>query len=149
MKEKATLTAAELLGLDIREVNFVIEYLKDYDSRRAAERAGFLADAGNAMLAKQNVKECLARVAQARLESANIDADWVKMELVDNHQLARQSGKLTASNTALGIIAKLATVDAFAAEKVMQVNDQTIMERLQRARARVDDTVPTELPSFL
>ena len=149
MKEKATLTAAELLGLDIREVNFVIEYLKDYDSRRAAERAGFLADAGNAMLAKQNVKECLARVAQARLESANIDADWVKMELVDNHQLARQSGKLTASNTALGIIAKLATVDAFAAEKVMQVNDQTIMERLQRARARVDDPVPTELPSFL
>ena len=152
-KEKAALSAGDLLGLDISEVNFIIEYLKDYDSRRAAERAGLRPDQGNELLAKDRVQHALARVAHTRLQSADIDAEWVKQELVDNHFLARQSGKLAASNTALGIIAKLATVDAFAAEKVLTVTDQSVLERLQRARQRAqpeDDGKTDEQPvSFI
>jgi len=152
IKERASLTADDILGLEVGEVMFIIEYLKDYDSRRAAQRAGLQPDAGNALLAKDTVRHALAKVAKNRLDSADIDAEWVKMELVDNHFLARQADKLTASNTALATIAKLATVDAFAAEKVMSVTDTAVLERLQRARHRANGGTAEpeeETPSFL
>lgn len=134
---KALLTSSDLLGLDAKEINFVIEYMKDYDPRRAAERAGYHPDTGNGLLQKQAVIAAIHQVASHRLSAADIDAQWLMLELVDNHILARQAGKLTASNQALGTIARLAAVDAFAADKVLTVSDEAVLSRLQRARGKL------------
>ena len=153
MYNKASLTSEELCGLTAQEINFVIEYLKDFHPRHAAERSGYHPDRGAQLLAQPHIEDAMRKVMQRRLVASDIDAQWLLMELVDNHGLARQSGKLTASNTALATIAKLAAVDAFAADKVIQVSDQQVLERLQRARKRVGaDTLgnaPADPVSFL
>lgn len=126
----------ELTGLQIRHAVFVLEYLKDFDASLAAERAGFARATGLDLLNRPDVKETISLVLEKKMESIGIDAEWVLMELVDNHYLARQQGKLTASNTALRTIAAHATVDAFAAEKVQVASDDEIREVLLRGRRR-------------
>lgn len=138
------------LGLTPKETAFVIEYSKDFDARRAAAAAGYSPDSGYTIRDKPLVQASLDRILQARLDVSHIDAEWVLMELVDNHLIARATGKLTASNTALQTIAKLAKVDAFAAEKVLVAGDEAVMERLQRARQRMNPFAappPAEAPA--
>ena len=80
----------------------------------------------------------------------NIDAEWLLYELVDNHRIARQHGNISASNTALGTIAKHVTVDALAKQKIEidDVTDRELLERLQRGRQRMNKTDDEDI-SFL
>lgn len=129
-------TLKDILGLEPKYANFVIEYTKDFDPRRAAAASGFQPDTGYNIRDREDVQEAIDRILQQRLENSHLDADWALWEAVDNHRIARQMGNITASNTALGLIMKHAKIDAFAAEKVQMSGDKEIMERLLRARKR-------------
>jgi hypothetical protein len=144
-------TIKDLTGLSAQHANFVVEYTKDFATRRAAEASGFAPDTGYQLLQREDVQSAIGRVLEQRLDAAVIDAEWVLMEAVDNHMIARQRGNINASNTALNLIAKHVFVDAFAAEKVEVASDKEVMERLLRARKRVTDTEspPPDDTSFL
>lgn len=144
------ITASELTGLPDKEVGFVIEYVKDFDARRAAEASGYHPDHGYNLIEKVEIQAAVARIQADRLDASNIDAEWLLMEAVDNHKIARQRGKLSASNTALNLIARHVFVDAFAAEKIEVSSDKEVMERLLRARKRRETESPKKPPpSFL
>lgn len=134
---------ADLNGVALapQHLAFVIEYSKDWDARRAATASGFDPDSGYNLKDREDVKKAIAVILSQRLESSHIDAEWVLMEAVDNHTIARQLGNITASNTALNLIAKHTMVDALASDKLnMNVQgDQAIMERLMRGRQRARD----------
>ena len=133
------LTTEDLVGLSSKEVNFVIEYTKDFNPRRAAEAVGYEPDSGYGLTRKKNVVAAVERITSHRLETSHIDAEWVLMMAADNAIIAKQTGKISASNTALVIVAKHAAIDAFAAEKVLVASDEMIMERLHRGRTRMNE----------
>lgn len=145
---RARITVKDITGLESAEVNFVIEYVKDFSARRAAEASGFPADLGHKIVEYPHIKKAIDHVLQQRLDASNIDAEWLLMEAVDNHQIARQQGKLSASNTALNMVAKHVMVDAFAAEKIEVSTDKDVMERLLRARQRMKKSPPDDKVSF-
>jgi len=134
MKHIEQLTGIELTD---QELQFVIEYSKDFNFRRAAIVAGYSADYGHKVRDKPNVQAAVTRILANRLKASDISAEWLLMELVDNHMLARQADNLTASNTALGHIAKHKFVDANAADKVQLVDGKEILAKLARGRDRV------------
>lgn len=144
-----------MIGIDIADKHFwfVIEYCKDFNARRAAVVCGYEADSGYNISKREDVQACVAVIIGNRLEASHIDAEWVLMEAVDNHLLARQDNNISASNTALGLIAKHTMVDALASDKLnLNVQgDRLVMERLMRARKRMqpdDDDDDTEEVSF-
>ena len=138
---KVRITSGELTGLHPKHAAFVIEYLKDFHAGDAAERIGYSLSSGHEWINRPDVQDMLTKVLSERMEKVGIDAEWVLMELVDNHILARQKGMLTASNTALRIICQHASVDAFAAEKVLIAGDDEIRERLLRGRRRREEEI--------
>lgn len=138
------ITVAELTGLKPKEANFVIEYTKDFSPRRAAEASGYQPDTGYQLLHREPIAEAIDKILESRLDASHIDAEWVLMEAVDNHMIARQQGNISASNTALGICAKHKMVDAFAAEKIEVNSDKEIMDRLLRGRKRLKDKDGTD-----
>jgi len=142
MPQKITVT--ELTGLHPKEANFVIEYCKDFAARRAAEASGYAADTGYSLIKKESIAVAIDKILASRLDASHIDAEWVLMEAVDNHMIARQQGNISASNTALGLCAKHKMVDAFAAEKIEVNSDKDIMERLQRGRKRANGGEPDD-----
>jgi hypothetical protein len=149
---KRKLTVADLLGLgslDPKRANFVIELSKDWDARRAAVASGYAADYGYKLRDEPDIQAAIDTIIAHRLEASHISAEWVLMEAVDNHLLARQLGNITASNTALNLIAKHAAVDAFAAERVQVVGDEAVKERLLRARIRRKPSEDPTTPSFM
>lgn len=129
---------------------FVIEYYKDHATRRAAEAAGFAPDTGYELLKREDVVNALAVLNMERLEYADVTKEWALLEAVDNHYIARQQGSITASNTALSLIMKHTDVDAFAADKVQINSSKEVMERLRRARDRMQtDGDDLDEPSFM
>lgn len=134
------LTIRDLTGLHPKYANFVVEYTKDFAPRRAAEASGFAPDTGYQLLQREDIKSAIDHVLSMRLDASQIDAEWVLMEAVDNHMIARQQGNISASNTALNLVAKHVMVDAFAADKVQVSSDKEVMERLMRARQRASAT---------
>ena len=130
------ITITELTGLKPKEANFVIEFCKDFSARRAAEASGYSPDHGYQLKERPVIADAIDRVLATRLDASHIDAEWVLMEAVDNHLIARQRGNIPASNTALNLVAKHVFVDAFAAEKVEVNSDKEVMDRLLRGRKR-------------
>ena len=131
-------TATELTGLKPQYANFVVEYVKDFSPRRAAEASGYSPDYGNTLKDMEPIAAAINHILAQRLEASHIDAEWVLMEAVDNHLIARQHGNISASNTSLNLVAKHVFVDAFAAEKIDVNSDKEVMERLQRGRKRLN-----------
>jgi len=147
MPQKITVT--DLTGLKPKYANFVIEYCKDFMPRRAAVASGFAPDTGSQLLTREEIAVAIDKILASRLEASHIDAEWVLMEAVDNHLIARQQGNISSSNTALGIVAKHKMVDAFAAEKIEVNSDKEIMARLQRGRQRLhEEDAPDDEVSF-
>lgn len=132
----ATIKQGDLTGLSDGHAAFVCEFIKDYNAALAAERSGFSRAHGNNLRNREDIDRVIAQIMQRRLESACIDADWHLLELVDNHLLARQQGKLSASNQALVNIGKHAAVDSYSAEKVHIVGDEEVRAALERGRKR-------------
>lgn len=125
------------LNLPPKKACFVVEYIKDFAPRRAAEASGYSADYGYRLLEEPEVSAAIEYIIQQRLEVNMIDADWLLNEMVDNHMIARQQGNITASNTALNMVGKHKRVDAFAADKIKVSTDADVVDRLVAARRRV------------
>lgn len=135
-RSRITTSAPELQLLSHKEAAFVIEYVRDMNPTRAATVVGLSPEYGHQLKKKPEIETAVQLILKRRLEDSDIDAEWLLYELVDNHLLARQVGNLSASNTALSTIGKLALVDAFAAEKVTIKTDEEVMARLIRGRER-------------
>lgn len=127
------------LNLPPKKACFVVEYIKDFAPRRAAEASGYAADTGYRLLDEPEVSAAIEYIIQQRLEVNMIDADWLLNEMVDNHMIARQQGNITASNTALNMVGKHKRVDAFAADKIKVSTDADVVDRLVAARRRVSE----------
>lgn len=150
---RQNLTFEELTGLKSKQANFVIEYVKDFAARRAAEASGYDPDYGHTLLKKEPVQEAIQQILARRLETSEIDAEWVLAEAADNHLIARQAGNLSASNAALKLIAQHTAVDAMATKKheVDVTSNKDIADRLSRWRQRVNkpDATPDDEVSFI
>ena len=129
---------------------FVIEYIKDYAPRRAAEASGYPADKGYELMQDPMVVDTVIALVQERMEEAGIDATWLLYELADNHRIARQQGNINASNTALKTLMQHVSIDAMAKQRVEvdDVSARELVERLQRGRQR-NQTNKEEDTSFL
>ena len=134
------ITIADIIQLPPKKANFVVEYIKDFATRRAAEASGYAADHGYKLLSDHEVSAAIEHIIQQRLEENQIDTDWLLYEMVDNHRIARQQGNITASNTALNMVGKHKRVDAFAADKIKVSTDADVMDRLTAARRRLSNT---------
>lgn len=140
MARRVLLSELGDINLKPKEANFVIEYAKDFSARRAAEASGYAADYGYRLRDQDNIAAAIDYILAQRLDASHIDAEWVLLEAVDNHLIARQAGNISASNTALGLVAKHVMVDAFAADKVTVTDDREVMERLIRGRNRLSQS---------
>lgn len=138
-----------LPGLSARHAVFVVEYMKDFAVQRAAEAAGFGRDSGSSILRRDDVSAVIEGLLIERLEHNMIDADWLLYEMIDNHMIARQMGNITASNTALSLVAKHKRVDAFAADKIKVSTDADVVDRLTTARRRLAEDQEGDEVSFL
>lgn len=127
-------------GMEDRWVMFVIEYLKTRKASVAAEAVGYAPDTGYQLLKEPRIEEAISFALQKFYEEAKIDAQWVLKEAVDNHYLCRQMGDIKGSNAALNLIAKHASVDAFAAEKLLLSDDKERVAALMRGRKRAQET---------
>ena len=141
---------AALSTLSAKKQNFVIEYTKDFNARRAAEASGYSPDTGYSLRQLPDIDAVVDVVLRERLSLSDIDAEWVLMQAVDNCLIAKQRGEISASNTALTIVAKHTLVDAFAAEKINVSSTSEVIARLKRARDRLQDVDddPDEEVSF-
>jgi phage terminase small subunit len=139
---KIRIDSGHLRGLPVKEATFVIEYVKDFAPRRAAEAAGYAADWGYELMKLEQIQNSVTSIVMERLDVMNIDAEWVLYELVDNHRIARQQGNVSASNTALVTIAKHIDVDALAKQRIEidDVSDRELLQRLQDGRKRMNKT---------
>ena len=149
MSRARKIITADMHGLKPNELNFVIEYCKDFSARRAAEASGYAPDTGYSIKEKPHIAAAIQKVLNSRLDASHIDAEWVLMEAVDNHMIARQTGNISASNTALNLVAKHTFVDAYAAEKVEVSSDADVMARLLRGRERAKKNKGDADVSFL
>lgn len=125
--------------LPAKKANFVVEYIKDFAPRRAAEASGFAADHGYVLLKDEDVVRSIEVILQNRLEHNMIDTDWLLYEMIDNHMIARQQGNIAASNRALNMVGKHKRIDAFAADKIKVSTDADVVDRLAAARKRLSD----------
>ena len=113
-------------------------YIQDFRVGAAAERVGLTASMGSKLIGTLHVEEAIARALAVRMQYQGIDAEWVLRELVDNHYIARQDSNLTASNQALGILAKHSSIDALAASRVDVAGIDEVKRLLREGRARAD-----------
>ena len=120
------LDTLKALDLSYKEMNFVIEYSKDFDAARAAMMSGYKRSDSTNLMGLPRIVRALDAILTDRLEASDIDANWVLMEAVDNHRLARAKGNLPASNAALMIIAKHKAVGAHTPEQEDQSKQLTI-----------------------
>jgi len=127
----------DMIRLPPKKANFVVEYIKDFATRRAAEASGYSPDHGYRLLEDPDINAAIEHIIQQRLEANQIDADWLLTEMVDNHMIARQQGNISASNTALNMVGKHKRVDAFAADKIKVSTDADVIDRLAAARKRL------------
>ena len=116
----------------------MVEYCRDKSPRRAAEAAGYKADDGHTIRQRSNVAAAISKALQQQVEAAEVDAEWVLNEAVGLFGVAMDSGKLTAANTTLNLIAKHTMVDAIASDKLnMNIHaDKDVLDRLSRGRQR-------------
>lgn len=142
-------TLLDELKLPPKKANFVVEYVKDFAPRRAAEASGYAADSGYSLLQQPEISKAIEYIIQQRLEVNMIDADWLLGEMVDNHLIARQHGNITASNTALNMVGKHKRIDAFAADKIKVTTDADVIDRLAAARRRMKKPDEDDEPSFM
>lgn len=148
MARVTKVTTEELTGLHPKYVRFLIEYYKDNNAPRAAEAIGWSPDYGYAVLARDDVKAAIDALNARGMRQITVDAEWQLSELVDNHQLARQKGDLSASNRALDYIGKHKLVDSYATKKLDLVvaTDEEMVKRIRAGRDRVRQAVTEIIP---
>lgn len=98
------------MALTAKQQRFVEEYMVDLNATQAAIRAGYSEKTAHAIgqenLRKPTIAEEVKKRQEKLGEKAEITAEWVLMELVENHKMAREIGEIPASNKALELIGK-------------------------------------------
>lgn len=96
--------------MNAKQRRFIEEYLLDSNATKAAIRAGYSPKTANEqgarLLANASVAAELAKAQAERSERTAITADNVLKELWENARLARELGKMDASNRALELCDK-------------------------------------------
>tara|TARA_B100000780_G_scaffold266768_1_gene223235 strand:- start:117 stop:467 length:351 start_codon:yes stop_codon:yes gene_type:complete len=83
-----------------RQNKFILEYLKDLNATKAAERAGYKQPhvQGSQLLAKPDVKAEIDSELKARSERLKLDSDWVirRLEEEANNYKSSPSARIRA-----------------------------------------------------
>ncbi len=143
--KQGTIRHGDFMGISYKEINFLTEYTKDFNARRAAVACGMQPEKGYAIVKKDYIANAIEMFLARRIEASDIDAEWVLMEAVDLVLISKERGKYSSAITALNLVAKHCMVDAYAADKIKIDTADDVVQRLKRARDRV---LPDE-PSFL
>jgi phage terminase small subunit len=98
-----------------RQNKFILEYLKDLNATKAAERAGYKHPhvQGSQLLAKPKIKAEIDSELKARSERLRADADWVIARL--EHEAVNLKNSPSARIRALELVGK--HLGAFEADK--------------------------------
>ena len=98
-----------------RQNKFILEYLKDLNATKAAERAGYKQPhvQGSQLLAKPDIKAEIDSELKARSERLRADADWVIARL--EHEAVNLKNSPSARIRALELVGK--HLGAFEADK--------------------------------
>lgn len=148
--KRGTIRHGDFAGMTFKDFNFVVEYTKDFNARRAAVACGMQPEKGYTYAKKAVIVEALEKFMARRVEASDIDAEWVLMEAVDLEQIAKQQGKYSSAIAALNMVAKHCNVDAYTADKIKIDTADDVVQRLVRARQRNNPKFsPDDEPSFL
>ena len=79
-----------------KQHQFVLEYLKDLNATRSAERAGYAHPGvqGTQLLKKTDIHEAVQNSLQERSERLRIDADWVVCKLEEEANNPNNNGSV-------------------------------------------------------
>lgn len=122
------------MALTAKQQRFVEEYLIDLNATQAAIRAGYSEKTaysiGQENLKKPDIAAEIEKRQDKLGEEAEITAEWVLKELVENHRTAREIGELTASNKALELIGKHKGMFKDRLELTGTLNVESMLERI-------------------
>lgn len=116
---------------------FVIELLRDFDYQRAAVASGHQPMQWSDLYNMPAVQAAITSILQELLDGAVYDHAWLKQQLVENHYLARQQRKISASNQALTLLGKLNDMNSFSPERVEVATVTETVDRLMRHKQRM------------
>lgn len=138
-RRKARAAIEQLTGieLNVQQVDFVIEYTKDYDHRRAAERIGMSPDTGLKMIEDSTIKEAIRIVYNNQMQAADITPETVKEYMLGLYNIAIQKGQLGVASKQLDQLARHSHVDAYAAQRVAVAADAEVAAALAGGRKRI------------
>jgi hypothetical protein len=116
---------------------FFSEYIKDRSPRRAAEAVGLNPETGYSITQRTDFHDALQEYVSQSIHNTTIDAAWHLAKCVDVTEIGLQTGQLGAVNSALGMVGRHKSVDAFAADKVKVTTDGDVRDRLMSAKRRM------------
>lgn len=125
---------------------FFAQYIKDRSPRRAAEAVGLNPDTGYSITQRPDFHAALQEYVSQSIHNTTIDAAWHLAKCVDVTEIGLQTGQLGAVNSALGMVGRHKSVDAFAADKVKVTTDGDVRERLMTAKQRMNKLKGIEAP---
>jgi phage terminase small subunit len=146
-----------------RQALFRDEYLKDLNAAAAAKRAGLSPKSAAKLMRSEAVKTAIDDALKARSEATGITAEWVLREAVSLYQRCIQEIKpalhpksrkqmkdaegnplftfnASVAARALELIGKHTTIGAWAEKVEVTAPGMSVVELLQRGRARVAGT---------
>lgn len=89
-----------------RQKRFILEYLKDLNATKAAERAGYKHPQvqGSQLLAKPRIKAEIEHEQRGRSDRLRLDSDWIVMRL--EQEASDKNNAATARIRALELLGK-------------------------------------------
>ncbi|MDD5458863.1 MAG: terminase small subunit [Phycisphaerae bacterium] len=93
-----------------KQKRFVRELPKSKSATEAALKAGYsrkiAREAASDNLSKPHIKAAIAAKEKQLDDEAMVDAIWIRKQLIENTQLAKQAGQYAASNGAVDMLSK-------------------------------------------
>lgn len=126
------------IELTVQEMTFITEMVKHGNVARASTAAGWHPDTGYRKRDDERIQLLLNEARRQAFERSVLDIEWIMEEAEDLYMMAKQEGDIKAGISALSMIGKLSSVDAFAAQKV-DVSTSDKIDRLRKARLRSAD----------
>lgn len=137
-RKKQAIEQMFYLLVDESVKSFAVEYSIDHDHRRAAIKAGISPAWAAQLLDDPTTLEAI-RIASECLFSANtLTEGSIQDEMWLTYNIALQCGKHATAAKILDSLAKLKSIDAFAANKVEMTVDSKAVEELRKGRERMN-----------
>lgn len=129
------------ITLTVEELTFVTELVKHGNCSRASAAAGWHPDTGYRKREDPRIQQLMSEARKQAFDRSVLDIEWMMDEAEDLYRMAKIDGDIKAGISALGLIGKLAPVDAFAASKV-EVGLGDKIARLKQGRLRAAHREP-------